>query len=152
MHNLKDIRKKGTFTLYAANLEETHAMGVELGLKLAAKTIISLKGELGSGKTSFVQGLAKGMNVPAEYYVTSPTYNIINEYPGKFILYHIDLYRISDPDDLYDIGFEEIIEDDQGIIAIEWPDKIPEGRINADIEINIEILKDDSRSFSFTIL
>ncbi len=146
-----DITQKGTFTLFAKDLEETHAIGIDLGSKLKVKTIITLKGELGSGKTSFVQGLAKGLNVPEEYYVTSPTYNIINEYPGRLSLYHIDLYRISDTDELYDIGFEEIL-DDEGIVAIEWPDRLPEGWIEAGIKISIEITKDDSRSFSFTII
>ncbi len=146
-----DTTQKGTFTIHAKNLEETYAIGIELGSKLTAKTIITLKGELGSGKTSFVQGLAKGLTVPEEYYVTSPTYNIVNKYPGKLPLYHIDLYRIIDTDELYDIGFEEII-DDEGIVAVEWPDRLPEGWIEADIKINIEITKNDSRSFSFTII
>lgn len=151
MESLKKIKKKGSFTLVAKNLEETHAIGLELGAKLTGKTVITLKGELGSGKTSFAQGLARGIGVPESYYVTSPTYNIINEYPGKLPFYHIDLYRINDPYELFDIGFEEITEG-QGIIAVEWPEKLPEGWIHPDIEITIEILKDESRSFTFTVL
>ena len=146
-----DITQKGIVTYPAKNLEETHSIGIALGSQLNGKTIITLKGDLGSGKTSFVQGLAKGFNVPDAYYVTSPTYNIINEYPGTLTLYHIDLYRISDPDELYDIGFEEII-DDEAVIAIEWPDRLPEGWIKADIDINIKITENDSRSFSINIL
>lgn len=146
-----DITQKGTVTIVAENLEATHSIGVALGSAITAKTTITLRGELGSGKTSFVQGLAKGLTVPSDYYVTSPTYNIINEYPGRLPLYHIDLYRISDPDELYDIGFEEILED-EGVIAIEWPDRLPEGWIQADILIDIKITPNDSRSFSITII
>lgn len=146
-----DINKKGTVIFAVKNLEETHALGRELGSKLSGKTIITLKGELGSGKTSFVQGLGKGFNVPGDYYITSPTYNIINEYPGKLTFYHIDLYRISDPDELYDIGFDELLEDD-ALIAIEWPDRLPSGWIKPDIDVTISITANDSRSFSITIL
>lgn len=151
MSKVLDITRKGIVTFAANNLEETHSIGIALGSQLNGKTIITLKGDLGSGKTSFVQGLAKGFNVPDNFYVTSPTYNIINEYPGRLTLYHIDLYRISDPDELYDIGFEEII-DDEAVIAIEWPDRLPEGWIKADININIKITENDSRSFSVHIL
>lgn len=146
-----DINQKGEFCFSAATLEETHAIGIALGSQLNRKAVITLTGDLGSGKTSFVQGLAKGFNVPDEFYVTSPTYNIINEYPGRLPLYHIDLYRISEPDELYDIGFEDIIHDD-AVIAIEWPDRLPEGWIIPDLAINIEITENDSRRFSVTIL
>ena len=151
MSKVLDITRKGIVTFSANNLEETHSIGIALGSQLNGRTIITLNGDLGSGKTSFVQGLAKGFNVPDDFYVTSPTYNIINEYPGRLTLYHIDLYRISDPDELYDIGFEEII-DDEAVIAIEWPDRLPEGWIKADININIKITENDSRSFSVHIL
>ncbi len=145
-----DITKKGNHTLLADNLDSTHAIGLSIGEKLPPKCIISLYGDLGSGKTSFVQGLAKGLSVPKEYYITSPTYNIINEYPGRHTLFHMDLYRISDPEELYDIGFEEIIRDN-GIIAIEWPDRLPEGWLTPDIEICIKITPHDTRHFLITI-
>lgn len=145
-----EMIKKGHFSLHAENLEVTHEMGRELGHLIGPGTIITLLGGLGSGKTSFVQGLAAGMNVPKEYYVTSPTYNIINEYPGRLQLYHIDLYRISDPMELDDIGFEEIV-DGTGVVAIEWPDRLPAGWLTEQIRIEIDILDDDSRNLSFTI-
>ena len=145
-----DITKQGNHIIQADTLEETHAIGMAIGSKLLSKTIITLHGDLGSGKTSFVQGLAKGLGVPENYYITSPTYNIINEYPGRQTLYHMDLYRIGDPDELYDIGFDEIIQDN-GIVAIEWPDRLPEGLLIPDIEITIEITPHDTRRFSVTI-
>ncbi len=150
MEQLKNITKKGTHTLHSDSLEETHAIGIELGSRLPPKSVITLMGDLGSGKTAFVQGLAKGLDVPEEYYITSPTYNIINEYPGRHTLYHMDLYRINNPDELYDIGFEEIIEDN-GIVAIEWPDRLPEGWLSPGIEIIIEITRHESRRFTITI-
>ena len=145
-----DITKQGNHIIQADNLEETHAIGMAIGSKLLSKTIITLHGDLGSGKTSFVQGLAKGLGVPESYYITSPTYNIINEYPGRQTLYHMDLYRIGDPDELYDIGFDEIIQD-SAVIAIEWPDRLPEGWLTPDIDIHIEITPHDTRNFSVTI-
>ncbi len=145
-----DINIKGEQSIHADSLQETFEIGVEIGSKLSSKTLITLNGDLGSGKTSFVQGLARGLDVPSEYYITSPTYNIINEYPGRHTLYHMDLYRIGDSDELYDIGFDDIIEG-SGIVAIEWPDRLPEGWLLPDIEISINITPHDTRIFSITI-
>ncbi len=145
-----DISIQGHHIIKADNLDETHAIGIGIGSVLTSKAIITLDGDLGSGKTSFVQGLAKGLSVPENYYITSPTYNIINEYPGRHTLYHMDLYRISNPEELYDIGLDEIIED-EGIIAIEWPDRLPEGWLTPNIEINIEITPGDTRRFTISI-
>ena len=75
------------------SLDETLSLGINIGKMLNAGAIIALTGDLGSGKTSFVQGLAKGLDVSERYYITSPTFTLINEYPGRYRLFHIDLYR-----------------------------------------------------------
>ncbi|MBF0413082.1 MAG: tRNA (adenosine(37)-N6)-threonylcarbamoyltransferase complex ATPase subunit type 1 TsaE [Desulfamplus sp.] len=131
------------------------------------KIAIALYGDLGAGKTTFVQGFARGLGVPENYYVTSPTYNIINEYPidisknsngilrelcKKLTLYHIDLYRIGSPDELEYIGFDDIASSDNSVIIIEWPDMIDSGSRNIiifDLEIHIQIDQEFNREISF---
>lgn len=111
--------------LISHSLEQTHRMGAALGRKLRPGDVLLLSGGLGAGKTSFIQGLARGLEVQGD--VTSPTFTLVNEYQGKaggepVTLYHIDLYRLSgDADELLAIGWEEYLDDPQGICAIEWP-------------------------------
>ena len=95
-------------------------MASELAAKLKTGTILALHGELGSGKTCFVQGLARALGVRQP--VTSPTFTIVNEYCGRCPLVHMDLYRISDPDELLSIDFENYL-DTGGIIVIEWAER-----------------------------
>jgi tRNA threonylcarbamoyladenosine biosynthesis protein TsaE len=110
--------------------------------------IFALIGYLGSGKTMFVQGLARGLDVPNKYYVTSPSFTLINEYPGRWPLRHIDLYRLDadlDPDDL---GLTDILRG-EGVAAIEWADKLPGHAVFDRLEIRFEIEKGDRRSLRF---
>lgn len=100
--------------------DETRALGEELGRLLRKGDLICLYGELGAGKTTFVQGLARGLGV-REKYITSPTFSLVNEYNGALRLFHIDLYRLSSPDELEDIGFSEYPGD--GVAAVEWPER-----------------------------
>ena len=91
---------------------QTRKLGHCLGRAIHQATVIALTGDLGSGKTAFVQGLAKGLNVSEKYYITSPTFTIINEYPGRLCLFHVDLYRIAHLAELEEIGLEEILKED----------------------------------------
>lgn len=127
--------------------EETVLLGKQLGERVSSGMVIALFGDLGSGKTTFVQGLAKGLGVPEDYYVTSPSYTIINEYPGKFRLFHVDLYRISDPVELEDLGFDEII-DSPSIVAIEWPERLPGDYLPAYLAVVFETVDADTRKIS----
>lgn len=101
----------------------TRRLGHLLGRSAPAGTILALGGELGAGKTTLVQGLARGLGVPDTCYVTSPSFTLINEYPGRRVLYHVDLYRIGDPDEILEIGLEEILEG-KGVVAIEWAERL----------------------------
>lgn len=101
------------------NENKTIKLGKILGKKVKAGQIILLKGDLGSGKTRFVKGIAKALNLSKE--VSSPTYNLINEYPGEIPLFHMDLYRLDNEMDLLNIGFEDYLYRD-GIVVIEWPE------------------------------
>lgn len=96
-------------------------MARKLASFLKAGDIISLTGDLGAGKTCFVQGLAKGLGIKNR--ITSPTFNLIKEYKGKIPLYHFDIYRLENLSELINLGYEEYFYG-QGITVIEWGDKI----------------------------
>ncbi|PID73164.1 MAG: tRNA (adenosine(37)-N6)-threonylcarbamoyltransferase complex ATPase subunit type 1 TsaE [Desulfobacterales bacterium] len=110
--------------------EETRDLGVFLGKRLFPGAVILLTGDLAAGKTVFVQGLALGAGVPADVPVASPSYTLVNEYPGHPPLVHADLYRLSGPEairmDLADIGLEELLEETETAVAIEWADRMDE--------------------------
>ncbi len=114
---------------------ETRDVGFKLGTIIKRGDIVCLTGELGAGKTAFVKGMASALNI--DEYVTSPTFTIVNEYSGKFPVYHLDVYRISEPDDMYEIGFEEYIYGD-GVVVIEWADLIKDILPHEVIWVNIE--------------
>ena len=131
------------------SLDETLSLGKNIGKMLNAGSIIALTGDLGSGKTSFVHGLAKGLDVSERYYITSPTFTLINEYPGRYRLFHIDLYRIEDPLELEELGFYEII-DSNSVTAIEWADKLLGEYTSGYLDIKFKILDDKSRRITIT--
>ena len=145
---MDDAKKKYLFETHSP--EETQALSEMIGQWIDAGSIISLSGELGSGKTAFVQGLAKGLNVSEAHPVTSPTFTLINEYPGRMTFYHMDLYRLSSLEDLEDLGFFDIITE-KGVVAIEWADKLPEGLLKEDLQITIEIADETNRVISINI-
>lgn len=130
--------------------EDTRWFGEIIGHHIDQKTIISLSGDLGAGKTVFVQGLARGLDVPPDYYVTSPTYTLVNEYPGRLNLIHADLYRIAGgiagASELEDIGFEEFYDSD-GVIVVEWADRLAPGALAEDFSISITMVDDLARNF-----
>ena len=120
-----------------------------MGLALEDGIAIALTGDLGAGKTTFTQGLALGLGVDPEFPVTSPTFNIINEYPGeRFRLCHLDLYRLGDVEELDYIGFEDLLGE-QSVIAVEWPGLLMEDRFKFDLEIQFEFDPDYNRILTF---
>jgi tRNA threonylcarbamoyladenosine biosynthesis protein TsaE len=125
-------------------LAETQQLGKQVGTHVQPGSVLTLKGDLGSGKTAFVQGIAKGLEVPGDYYITSPTFTLINEYPGRCRLFHMDLYRITGAEELEDIGIEDILCGD-GVVAIEWAEKLPDEMIAGHLLIQISITDDQSR-------
>lgn len=104
--------------------DETYGLGVKVANLLQEGDIICLAGNLGAGKTVFVQGMASALDV--EDIVTSPTFNILNVYEGRFPVYHFDLYRLDHSSELTDVGFYEYTSGNDGVAIIEWPDKFPE--------------------------
>jgi tRNA threonylcarbamoyladenosine biosynthesis protein TsaE len=108
------------------SVQDTIELGHILGALLEQEDLLALIGDLGTGKTTFTQGIAQGIGVSPAYYVTSPTFTLINEYPAKYPLYHIDLYRIQSGLDMEELGLQEYLESD-GITVIEWAERLPEG-------------------------
>jgi tRNA threonylcarbamoyladenosine biosynthesis protein TsaE len=135
-------------TIKSKSSDQTHDLGIMIGQNITQGICIALKGELGAGKTTFVQGLAKGVGVSHKYYVTSPTYNIINEYPTQSLkLCHLDLYRLASADELEDIGFDDLI-DENNIIVVEWPSLLNDISFKFDIKINFKFDEDYNRIIS----
>lgn len=125
---------------------ETEDLGSKLAHNFRVGNIVILTGELGAGKTTFVQGVAKAFNVKSR--IISPTFLLIRKHRGKFNkkqinLYHIDLYRLEGSGDITNLGLEDIFEDTSGIFFIEWGEK--HENLKASWEISFEILEKDKR-------
>lgn len=120
--------------------EDTYNFGRMLGEKVPKGTVICLSGDLGTGKTLFSKGFAKGLLIDEP--VVSPTFTIVQEYKsGRLPLYHFDTYRIADPYEMDEIGFDDYLYGD-GVCLIEWPEMVeellPENRIDIKISKNLE--------------
>lgn len=102
---------------------ETERIGALLGQNLERGMVVVLTGELGAGKTAFARGVARGLGVRDP--VTSPTFTLIQEYTGRLPLYHFDVYRLQEPGELADLGYDEYLEGD-GVCLIEWGDLVRE--------------------------
>ena len=114
--------------------QETEKLGEALAKKLRPRTVIAFTGDLGAGKTAFTRGLARGFGVTDR--VTSPTFTIVNEYQGgRCPLFHFDLYRLADEDELFDIGWEDYL-DRGGVCAVEWSEKVS-GALRGALSVDI---------------
>lgn len=138
-----------THVIITRSPEQTRTSGQRIGKALARGMVLSLEGDLGCGKTVFVQGLARGLSVPEAVYVTSPSYALIHEYPGRIPLFHIDLYRIDGPDGMEDLGLYDILYG-EGVIAIEWGERIQEALPPEGMTIRFTMVGDDARNISMS--
>ena len=109
--------------LLSKSHEQTLYWGRLLGMLLTKGDVVALVGDLGAGKTTLTQGIADGLGVDRECYVTSPTFTIINEYRGRVPVYHLDFYRIDSPSEVGDLGLEEYFQGN-GVAVVEWAEKI----------------------------
>jgi tRNA threonylcarbamoyladenosine biosynthesis protein TsaE len=138
-------------TVITKNFEETRELGEKIVRKLNDTTILALYGNLGSGKTTFTQGLAKGLGIDQK--IISPTFIIVRKYeiPNNLTIhqfnnfYHIDLYRIVNEGDIKSLGLEEILDDKTNIVAIEWPEKIENILPDKTMKLYFEYLENDRR-------
>ena len=121
--------------IYTSCPEETFNEAKKLAEKLCPGDVICMYGDLGAGKTLFAQGIAAGLGI--EDHVSSPTFTIVNEYEGRMPFYHFDVYRISDPDEMYEIGFDEYVFG-EGVCLIEWAELIEEVLPEKYLKITVE--------------
>ena len=123
--------------------KETEQLGERLGAALKPGSVIAYTGDLGAGKTAFTRGLAKGLQVPER--VTSPTFNIVNEYEGgRLPLFHFDMYRLGGSDELFDIGWEDYLARN-GVCAVEWSENVEDALEDGTIRIDIRRGENDNQ-------
>ncbi len=134
------------FTLISTSPGESLAIGRELGRRLAAGDVVALWGELGAGKTLLAGGIARGLGIPDNVAITSPTFTIINEYEGRLRFYHLDLYRIGDLDELETLPWREALFGD-GVAVIEWPERLETFLPEARLDVYIEVTGEHRRQF-----
>lgn len=139
--------------IFTKSAQETQKLGQEFAARLNfgklnsrnGAAIICLSGDLGSGKTTFIQGLARGLGITKR--ILSPTFVLMREYSlvGQMKFYHVDLYRIESPADVRGLGLQEIWDNQENIIAIEWPEKIKEILPGKIIELRFSYLDENAR-------
>ncbi|MDP2645272.1 MAG: tRNA (adenosine(37)-N6)-threonylcarbamoyltransferase complex ATPase subunit type 1 TsaE [Desulfobacterales bacterium] len=131
-----------------ASARQTRTLGEKVGRLLQSETLITLSGDFGSGKTVFVQGLARGLDVPDKY-ITSPSYTLINSYSGRLDLYHADLYRIENPADFTDAGIYDLLLA-EAIVVIEWAHRLDKSLPAEHLDIHFKIRGDNLRKIILT--
>ena len=119
---------------------QTEAVGEALGKMLRPGPVLAFRGELGMGKTAFTRGLARGLGCTGR--VTSPTFTIVNEYPGPIPLFHFDLYRLSGPEELWDIGWDDYLARG-GVCAVEWSERAADALPPDTLWVTISRLEED---------
>lgn len=129
--------------------KETQRAGELLVKDLKSRDLVCLEGELGSGKTTFVQGIARGLGIKER--ITSPTFVILKRFKVSKIqhLYHIDCYRIKNPQELLDLGFEEILEEKNAVVVIEWADRIRKILPKDRLVVKFEMVGEKKRRITF---
>ena len=131
------------------NFEETRQLGRQFAKEIDTLQVVALHGDLGSGKTTFVQGLAEGLGITKK--IISPTFIIMRTYelkdhPTKKFFYHVDLYRIESEQDIEGLGLLEIMQDSESIVIIEWPEKIASILPKKRKKLVFNYVKDDIRN------
>lgn len=139
------MNKKNVLVEIASeSAEQTFALGMAVGKEAGEGDVFALSGELGAGKTCFTGGLARGIGVDENYAITSPTFTLINEYPGRCRFYHFDVYRLNQIDELVDLGYDEYMSA-KGVIAIEWAEKIKNALPDDAISVNFTYIDENKR-------
>ncbi|WP_117149620.1 MULTISPECIES: tRNA (adenosine(37)-N6)-threonylcarbamoyltransferase complex ATPase subunit type 1 TsaE [Paraliobacillus] len=132
------------FEIITHTSEETTRLAEKLAILLRPGDVVTLKGDLGAGKTTFTKGIGAGLGVRRT--INSPTYTIVKEYVGELTLYHMDVYRLEDSEE--DIGFDEYFNGN-GISIVEWPQFIQPFLPEARLDISLEVIDDLKRKITF---
>lgn len=139
----------GVTTLMIESAEAMQDLGRELAGRLHVGDVVMLHGNLGAGKTTFTQGVAQGLGIDAP--VQSPTFTLVREHDAPTMrLYHLDLYRLDDPEELEDMGWEVYINPPDGVSLIEWPERAGDWLPERFLLVQIEHLGADRRSVTLT--
>jgi tRNA threonylcarbamoyladenosine biosynthesis protein TsaE len=125
------------------NANQTQLLAARLGRALQVGDVVALTGALGAGKTTFAQGLAAGLGVPANRPVTSPTFALANEHPGRINFVHVDFYRIRSSAELPELGLDEAF--DRAAMAIEWAERFPDSLPADFLQITLAAEPDGTR-------
>ena len=136
------------FRVLTKSAEETVEFGKVLSRELEAGDVVALYGDLGSGKTTLVRGIARGLGVAEECEITSPTFVLMNVYPGRLKVYHFDVYRLSGAADLYDLGFEEYFFG-KGISIVEWAEKVEELVPDKAVKLFLSTIDENTREIRY---
>jgi tRNA threonylcarbamoyladenosine biosynthesis protein TsaE len=136
-------------TLVTESDQETVELGFRVGTLLEGGDVVALIGELGSGKTWFTKGIARGLGIGAETIVTSPSFALVNEYAGRTTLFHIDVYRLNNLSELLSAGIEEYLQSG-GVAVLEWADKWPEILPEDTLKVELTIINDRSRRITIS--
>jgi tRNA threonylcarbamoyladenosine biosynthesis protein TsaE len=132
--------------LLTHNAKETRAFAARLATQVQRGDLLLLHGDLGAGKTTFAQGLAEGLGIAAG--VTSPTFTLVQEYRGgRLPLYHFDLYRLGGPDEVFDLGFFDYLEQG-GVVVVEWPERLGESLPDERLDITLSAAGEAERTIT----
>jgi len=131
------------FDLRISTASAMQRLAAQVGRALQIGDVIGLTGPLGAGKTTFVQGLAEGLDIPAERHVASPTFALVNEHPGRVDFVHVDFYRIRSPAELPELGIEEAY--DRAATAIEWAERFPDWLPADTLHLTLDVEADGTR-------
>ena len=126
------------FSVVSTSPDETRALARRLGELCRGGEVILLRGDLGAGKTCFTQGLALGLDVDPLMRITSPTFTLHGEYPGRLILNHVDLYRLDDPCQADTLGIADLFDDPEAVLAIEWPELLGDAAAGDNLTVRLE--------------
>jgi tRNA threonylcarbamoyladenosine biosynthesis protein TsaE len=138
------VSQPATFTTHSP--AETQALAERLAGRLLAGDVLWLSGDLGAGKTTFAQGLGRGLRVSAP--VVSPTFVLVREYRGRLPLYHIDLYRLDERRDMLNLGLRDYLDGD-GVCVVEWAERFDAEHMLPGLHIHFEPLAENVRALTF---
>jgi len=138
-----------SWSVLTGSPRQTMSWGTRLGKLLEGGEIIALIGELGAGKTCFVRGVTRGLEVGKDAWIRSPSFTLINEYHGRLPVYHIDLYRIETRAQVEGLNLREYLYSD-GVSLIEWFENLPAGEVDEYLELRIAYADGNRRQLTFS--
>jgi tRNA threonylcarbamoyladenosine biosynthesis protein TsaE len=139
----------GSWSVFTTSPRQTMGWGSKLARLMESGEVVGLIGELGTGKTCFVRGFAKGLGVGPQAWIRSPTFTLINEYHGRLPVYHIDLYRVESRGELEGLNLREYLYGD-GVCLVEWFDHLPADEVEEYLELKIAYAGGARRQLTFS--